>query len=202
MDATKIRLSSEEAALITRSDWILTKNNILIKVKKLLESLQTAQKELYLPFFLQDPIFNPQQPKISRGENYQGLPYLVLDYPRCFNKEDVLAIRTMFWWGKFFSVTLHLGGKYKSAFSDKLITKFFSLQSLGFYCCVNADPWEYHFESDNYVSLQNLDLHRFGSIINENTFTKISAKIPLDKWDQADSMLMEYYRQLLLVISQ
>ena len=49
--------------------------------------------------------------KIFRGENYRQLPYLVLDYPKHFSKESVLAFRTMLWWGNFFSCTLHLQGK-------------------------------------------------------------------------------------------
>ena len=49
-------------------------------------------------------------PKITRGENYQLLPYVILDYPRCFQKEQVFAIRTMFWWGKGISITLHVSG--------------------------------------------------------------------------------------------
>src|ERR1051326_3611882 len=49
--------------------------------------------------------------KIFRGENYLGLPYLILDYPKHFSKDSVFAFRTMFWWGKFFSCTLHLQGK-------------------------------------------------------------------------------------------
>ena len=40
MDTTKIRLSPEEVALINRADWILTKNNILQKVKQLFSNLQ------------------------------------------------------------------------------------------------------------------------------------------------------------------
>ena len=57
-----------------------------------------------------------QSPKISRGENYNGLPYVMLDYPRCFGKEDVFAMRTMFWWGNFFSITWHLKGKYSKEY--------------------------------------------------------------------------------------
>jgi len=59
-------------------------------------------------------------PKISRGENYLGLPYLVLDYPRLFRPDAVLAIRTFFWWGHFFSSTLQLSGGYKTEFLSRL----------------------------------------------------------------------------------
>ena len=57
----------------------------------------------------------PASAKISKGEN-MGLPWVMLDYPRLFGQEDVLAIRTMFWWGHCFSVTLHLKGRYYGAY--------------------------------------------------------------------------------------
>ena len=39
--------------------------------------------------------------KLSRGENYQQLPYMILDFPRKFKGNEVFAYRTMFWWGGF-----------------------------------------------------------------------------------------------------
>jgi hypothetical protein len=51
--------------------------------------------------------------KISRGENYQLLPYIILDYPSYFSRNNIFAVRTMFWWGNFFSITLHLSGDHK-----------------------------------------------------------------------------------------
>ena len=45
---------------------------------------------------------NAYSGKISRGENYRGLPYLILDYPAYFSQKDIFAFRTMFWWGHFF----------------------------------------------------------------------------------------------------
>ena len=84
MDATKIRLSAKEAELIANADWILTKNEILKKVKHLLEELmKEQQKHIRSCHGLPAEILVPP-PKISKGENYRGLPYLVLDHPRYF----------------------------------------------------------------------------------------------------------------------
>src|SRR3989337_3789488 len=128
MDTAKIRLSPEEAALVIRADWILTKNSIIQKTKQLLASLQTEQQHLLLSSssLFPEEIIN-SSPKISKGENYKGLPYLVLDYPRYFNKEDAFAIRILFWWGNFFSGTLHLSGIYKKKYEEKIIRSFESL---------------------------------------------------------------------------
>src|SRR5215467_7358592 len=108
---TKIHLSSFEMELVNNADWILTKNNILRKVQSMLEQVQNNTvdySKLYPQLFPTE--VKAISPKISRGENYGGLPWMMLDFPRFFAKEDlprsganIFAIRNMFWWGNFFS---------------------------------------------------------------------------------------------------
>ncbi|HRO70241.1 MAG TPA: hypothetical protein PK951_07675, partial [Chitinophagaceae bacterium] len=86
MDATKIRLSPEEEMLVFRGDWILTKNRVMQKAMQLLGDVQLEQKDLLTTYASKLPQEIMQStPKISRGENYKGLPWLMLDYPRLFN---------------------------------------------------------------------------------------------------------------------
>ena len=127
MDLAKIQLSKEELVLVQNADVLLTKNRIIKKVYELFGSIipdmqQLLARNLRLP----SAVFIAS-PKISKGENYLGLPYVMLDYPRCFGKEDIFAIRTMFWWGNFFSITLHLRGVYKNQFMPAV------LQNLSFF---------------------------------------------------------------------
>ena len=198
MDSTKIRLSPEEAALVTRADWILTKNNILQKIKQLLATIQTEQQhiiESYSPFFSEE-ILNTS-PKISKGENYKGLPWLVLDYPRYFNKENAFAIRTFFWWGNFFSCTLHLSGNYKKKYQEKIIRSFDSLKTKDFSICINDDQWKHHFETTNYLPLQYVTAFGFEETISKRPFIKLSKKIPLEEWNEAENKLLEIFSQLI-----
>src|SRR5215467_3803243 len=114
---SKIQLSTFEMDLLNNSEWILTKNLVIKKAQRLLEEVQ----ETNLRHVKEGSINFPKEvigisPKISKGENYSGLPWLMLDFPRFFEKEKVFAIRTMFWWGNFFSTTLHLSGQYKETY--------------------------------------------------------------------------------------
>lgn len=198
MDSTKIRLSPEEASLVTKADWILTKNSILQKTKQLLAVIQTEQQHIvksYSSFFAEE-ILNTS-PKISKGENYKGLPWLVLDYPRYFNKENAFAIRTFFWWGNFFSGTFHLSGIYKRLYEIKIIRSFESLSIKGFSVCVNDDQWEHHFEADNYLPLHTFTAQGFEEIISKRDFIKLSKKIPLQQWNDAEKKLLEIFSQLI-----
>jgi len=198
MDRTKIRLSPEEAALITRADWILTKNSILQKTKQLLATIQTEQRhivESYSSFFPEEILST--SPRISKGENYKGLPWLVLDYPRYFNKENVFAIRTFFWWGNFFSCTLHLSGIYKKRYQEKIICSFESLKTKDISICIHDDQWEHHFETTNYLPLQNVTVFQFAETIIKRPFIKLSKKIPLEEWNEAENKLLEIFSQLI-----
>src|SRR5689334_2264068 len=115
MQQTKIQLLPAEMELIASPDIILTKNAILQKIKLFLERLQVKQMDILKDHSPRLPAEVLKiSPKISRGENYKGLPWLVLDNPRFFQHNNIFAIRTMFWWGNFFSITLHLSGNNKT----------------------------------------------------------------------------------------
>ncbi len=157
MDKAKIQLSAKEAELVVNADWILTKNGILQKVKYLLEEVQSREQDLLQTDPSRFPVEITQiPPKISRGENYKGLPWLVLDYPRYFGKEDQFAIRSMFWWGNFFSITLHLAGRYKKMYEAQLADCFTSLKTDLFFIGTSNEQWEHHFESSNYLPLTGM----------------------------------------------
>ena len=117
--------------------------------------------------------------KIFRGENYNGLPYLVLDYPKHFSKNSVFAFRTLFWWGNFFSCTIHLQGKALEENRDLLIKKIPSLKKKGIYLCVNDDPWQYHYQKDNYLLIDKLTDKNIRKIFLEKGFIKLSRKLTI-----------------------
>lgn len=198
MDKAKIRLSEKEAELVANADWILTKNQIMQKARYLLEDLQSGQTELLKSYssLLPAEVLSIS-PKVSRGENYQGLPYLVLDQPRYFGRNDQFAIRTMFWWGNFFSITLHLSGRYKKMFEGKLIARLDELKEHSFFIGVNEDPWEHHFETSNYLSLRDATGAEFNATISGKEFMKIAKRVSLKQWEEAGEILLTSFDQLM-----
>ena len=198
MDKAKIRLSAKEAELVANTDWILTKNQILQKVKYMLEDLQSEQQQ----FLKAHPGILPAEvmaipPKISKGENYKGLPYLILDYPRYFGKDDHFAIRSLFWWGNFFSITLHLSGNYKRKYESKIETSFKSLKEEDFFISVSNDQWEHHFETGNYQPLKEMNDAGFKNSINNKEFIKLAKRFTLGQWDDAGDILFESFCKMI-----
>jgi hypothetical protein len=199
-ESSKLSLSAFEQQLVTDASWILTKNRIIEKVYLLFGNLSEQYKQE--PLIQQLPMETLlASPKIAKGENYEGLPYVMLDYPRCFGKEDTLAIRTFFWWGNFFSITLHLSGQYKKMLEKKIITALPVLKENGFYYCGNDEPWEHHFQENNYQPATVLNEADFEKAVRSRSFIKLAKKIPLEKWDEADTMLLAYFKEISNIIA-
>jgi hypothetical protein len=199
MEVTKIHLSPAEKEMVSDAGIILTKNTILQKVKVLLE---TVQQEIFSESkFLESSLFSVP-PKISKGENYEGLPYAILDYPRIAMNEDLCFIRSMFWWGNFFSSTLHVTGKFKNSLeenSDRII----QLSGTGhYYLGINSDPWVHHFRPDNYRPLREIPPQDLHERIQTMPFIKIAAKFPLDEWESAATELIISWRKLAALVSK
>lgn len=175
MEETKIQFSPSEMELLCNKDIILTKNIALEKIKRLLENLQNVCETYILnkPMLAKNEVFSVH-PKISKGEKYLGLPYLVLDYPRCFQQQNIFTIRTMFWWGNFFSTTLHIAGIFKTTFISRIINSFHFLSDAGYYIGVNTDPWVHHFEKDNYTRINTLMEKEFLQACEEHEHLKLS----------------------------
>ncbi len=143
-------------------------------------------------------LFN--SPKIARGENYEGLPYVMLDYPRLFGKENIFAFRTMFWWGNFLSVTWHLKGQYAEIYREAILRSFEKLQAASFRICISGDEWRHDFSSSNYRGLQKLTLPQFEEALASKPFVKLAVSIPLNKWNDAAEELVRNYRLLISVM--
>jgi len=198
MNAAKIRLSPKELELVTHADWILTKNAIVEKTITLMASLQMRQEEFIRSYTGKLPVeITSSTPKISRGEKYQGLPYVMLDYPRLFAQKDIFAIRTLFWWGNFFSVTLHLSGSFKKTSEQKIRGSYQTLAERNIYYCTSDKQWEHDLSTGNYSRVADLDEKDFQKIAREKDFMKLVARIPLERWDDAEELLLDAFRYLM-----
>ena len=197
---SKLMLSDDELQLVTNTGWILTKRKIIDKVNLLLGEVAANQQQIienektWLPAAVV-----LSTPKIAKGENYLQLPYLLLDYPRCFNAENIFAVRTMFWWGNFFSITLHLSGVYKEKFQQKIIDNIDAVKE-GFYICIHENQWQHHFEADNYTCIKNLSNKELQDLIIEKQFIKLAIKFQLQPWAALPALLDKSFLEIIKLL--
>jgi len=183
--------------LISSPDFILTKNAIIQKLVAFFQELESAQKEIINRCIGKFPgeVLKPSS-KISKGENYRGMPWLVLDHPRYFEKNNVCAIRTMFWWGNFFSLTLHLSGRYKQNMEERIIGNRAVFARQGFYICTGPSQWDHHFEKTNYEQAGVLTDEEFRAHIIGKPFLKIATKFPVQELSLLEGSLKQAYQYL------
>ena len=199
-DVAKVMLSEFEAMLVTNTEWILTKHTIIQKAAEMLSSqVDVINNNFMISAASAFPELTACVPKISKGEKYRELPYVILDYPAIFSKSDVFALRTMFWWGHFISVTLQLSGKYKKQ-SEAFIEKNLPGANPSLYISSGNEAWQHHFEADNYTLLSLMDAATLHKKIVQPSFIKIALKYDLNEWNNMDVLLKEAYSSLAVLL--
>jgi hypothetical protein len=221
----KVQLSAEEMRLVRDPAWILTKNSVMGKViamfGELSGEIRIGGAHRVAPI-RRAPGSGGTEPKISRGENYKGLPWVMLDYPRVFGKEDVYAIRLMFLWGHAFSVTLHLKGVYKERLLPGIRLRWAELAAAGFEYSISDDEWAHEHTAETYGPWEGTHERSAGGIEEEDAraadtrsessergmegmpherpWLKLSARVGLEHWDEAPERLSALH-QLLMEVS-
>lgn len=199
MATTKIQLSPEESELVQNSGWILSKHLIIKKVYEMFGELSHDLKGLSKPISGNLPDGINLNGKISKGENYLMLPYVILDQPSFFGKEKIFAVRSMFWWGNFFSITFHLSGSFKDDYVKDVGGIYSFLRDNDFFICTGNDQWQHHFDEDNYRPVSLLSINEFTEILSRDFF-KVSKKISLAEWNDAHEFLKGGFIQIMQLL--
>ena len=194
MQAPNVQFSPHEMNLLTDGAWILTKNGIIAKVSQGMGRLAARMQEsvrLQTPCLPASLVLS--NAKISKGENYGGLPYVMLDYPKVFGRTDILAIRTFFWWGRFCSICLHVKGIYQ----PHLLHTFSSLQTTlaehAFLISATGDEWNHDLTGNGYQPLHGMSV----AALQNASFLKIAARVDLAQWDHMEEKLAVLFEVLL-----
>lgn len=193
MEGSKIRLSLREQELMRDAEIILTKNKVLQKVQGVMEELMQQQMDWKNDVAPDHPSFLVS-PKISRGELYEGLPWMVLDYPRISKGGQFFFIRSLFWWGRCFSSTLHLAADSREAAMPRILEAREKLQAYSI--CINEDPWQHHFREDNYKRIDSLNEDEWRKACLRWPHIKIGRAWPLQQWDEAPALWFDSWQEL------
>lgn len=197
MDKAKVRFSQEELDLATDARVMLVKGSVIAKVTAMLDDLSERQHAVLQSYADLIPEALTTSAKVSRGENYRGQPYVVLDNPRHFHPGDIFAIRTMFLWGHHLSVTLHLRGLHRERFLPRLAASLPRCSGAGMHVCVSHSEWEHHFGEDNYLPARTLAQASWEALLRERSFTKLAYALPLEGINEGPGPLMEAYAGML-----
>lgn len=200
---TNVKLSKNELLLVCDEQFILTKNNIIDKVYKLFGALSIEFANELSKYNILEPEVLLYTPKIYKGEQYNALPYVMLDHPRYFNKKDTFSIRCFFWWGNFFSITLHLGGRYINLYVPRIVASLQDHKTMSnWYYCINETQWQHNFEAINYTTLTIEALQTINELSSQKGFFKMAKKIPLQQWDDVYDFYLNNFKEILSMLKQ
>jgi len=181
--------SKSEIELILNQAIIQEKLLVLKKITELLQQLGfDAEKQI-------DPFLDTKKPKVSKGENLNGYPFRVLDYPRIFTEKNVFAFRTLFWWGNFVSFTLHLKGTFLNE-NYKKLAQLTHRYPCSLYLSTDGNEWSHDINEKNYFKLNAKSLSQI--TIKESSFLKIVQQEPISQINNISKSYYQFLNRLIV----
>jgi hypothetical protein len=203
MQDTKVRFSEKELNVISDPDIFYVKHRITEKIFDLFETLRSDYRSLpeHDSFSFPKGV-DTTSGKVSQGENYRQLPYIIMDFPKYFSRDSIFVFRTMFWWGHFFSFTLQIHGEALINHRPVIANNYKKLLGAGFYICINDTPWNHTFEKNNYRLIDDISEEKFQQVVREKKFIKIARYLPLQQWSNIGTFASKSYKQCLNLLSE
>jgi hypothetical protein len=133
----------EELALICDPTPFELKHAATEKLKALMERI----RETYLQCVQPQHTLCPEQTdflrgQIAKGENYEGYPYVMLDFPKFYGQGEIFTYRTMFWYGHYFIFSLILAGTHLQTYQRRLQTHLIRFAEEDF-LVARAELWDW-----------------------------------------------------------
>jgi hypothetical protein len=145
----------------------------------LLESCAKEIKSALVPIISEESPLLKSAAKTTRGNNFLGYPWTIIDFPRKFENDGFMALRTLCLRGHCFSITLHLSGETLKQYSERLTERANEIPE-EYYVSMNADEWMHIIDEKNYRTANDLRSH-FKEEIVKSSYLKIARKIPFEE---------------------
>ncbi|MBK6610129.1 MAG: hypothetical protein IPI59_03475 [Sphingobacteriales bacterium] len=187
-----------EQAILRDTEFLLTKQLVLQKAVLLMGQVAAQLQETGYPAtFLFPDGCDFRKGKISRGEHYEGLPYVVLDLPRLFNRQHIFVFRTMLLWGNSFVFTLHVSGQYAQQYAPSIVQNWQQLQQMGLHVNTTNNQWQHLLNRNYYQAIEQTAPDAFLKTAKNNGFFKLCCAMPLAQWSNLPDAAAKTCRILL-----
>lgn len=170
-----LHLTPEEEAVFQDLAYFYHREAIEAKLKTYFQELQTSLKAVLSAYQEHLP---PQvlatNCKYSRGENYQGAPYRVLDCPNLLDKDNQFAFRCVLLWGRGWGAHLLLGGPVADAIRRGIVHHLQYELHANCYLSRADTPWAMTAEEDQAVRSFDIEVDEVDAINRSRSFLKLS----------------------------
>jgi hypothetical protein len=135
--------TKSQLALLNSRETFDTKLAATENLQALLHAVRLALKERIRPEALLSPAgtdFTTGQ--TAKGENYEGYPYVLIDFPKYFSATEKFTYRTMFWFGHHFFFSVILEGDNLPHYKANFATHFDTLAAKKLWLST-GDLWDW-----------------------------------------------------------
>ncbi|MES2559608.1 MAG: hypothetical protein V4590_07710 [Bacteroidota bacterium] len=193
MRKSTIKLTKHELDVASDTIYPQTKQSVMLK----LQQLFTACGQKLNQNLAYQELTASRQFKITKGEQYKGMPYMVLDTPQIKGPQVNFVLRTMFWWGHYITCNLIIRTDNLSAHQEyKGIRKLRKTYLLN-----GSDLWEQDLDSPAFTKCSALSEDEIKSVVQSHTYLKLSRKIALRKYAELPKLVDAIYTEWLTSLS-
>ncbi len=149
---------------------------------KMCSILDEVGKQVSSGVFVNNPIY-----KVTKGENYKRLPYVVVDCPQLSGPHLPLACRTLFWWGYGFSFNLIIP---QAMLANDAAD---SLSKLEDWILIGDHLWENEIDDAYYKQGLTQTAHYWKEHISNQTYVRIACMHGLHQYERINEMAVKWY---------
>ena len=186
------KLTKHELNFAKSKLYPITKQHIVHKTNLLFNDLGQKLVQKLVQFEL----INSLEYKVTRGENYNMMPFVVLDFPRLLGKNFDIVCRTMFWWGHYFSCNLFVNTDLINI--EQTAKNIAGLSKTKIW--VGDNLWEQNLKTDQYTKLKKLSKEQIIEILTRQPYLKLVTKIKLDTYNTIPQEAQAMFENWLLLV--
>jgi len=197
-----IQFDDKESDLLYNTEIFPLKRQVTQKIYVLFEQIKTRLKdtEQHKQFTFPSGTDNTTG-KISQGENYLSFPWVILDFPKLFNKQDIFAFRTLFWFGHYFSFSLVLSGRSAEFYLAAILKNRNLISGRFLYFSTHEDPWQHGITEENSLLFDEIGDDYLKKQVQEHGYLKITGRIDSTDGEEIYRKVEEMYIAILKTLS-
>jgi hypothetical protein len=174
----------EELQAVSEKRFFEIRLGVEQKLLELFGKLRTALAGVSVPYAPLYPAGTDYRTgKISKGENYNGFPYRVLDFPRLFTPANIFACRAMLLWGHHYALHILLSGPLAEPLRLRLAQRLDQLAHTPLLLCTHETPWQWEYAPASFIQIATAPQATVKEIIVEAPFVKLSCFWALNDYD-------------------
>ncbi|HXC61202.1 MAG TPA: hypothetical protein VNV63_00885 [Nitrospiria bacterium] len=132
--------------------------------------------------------------QLVKGEKFQDFPYVYLDFPKFFSRDEMFTFRSFFWWGHSLIFCWFLSGPRLDEYRKRLLACHKTISHQTVFLSTAGTPWEWGLEKPHAEFLDRIKKERLKEILAERTFLKFGCSMPLKFLETPDAILREGLR--------